>query len=81
MADLKKMTVKELRNYAEKNKINLQGRDKKADIYATIKAAESAKSPSVLHLEEECGQAHIDAVKHDHDACVKAQAKADKAGG
>lgn len=62
------MTVKELREYAAQQDINLQGRDKKADIVATIKAAEKAAAPKVI-LE---GQMHMDAAAKDRAACEKA---------
>lgn len=63
MPDIDKMTVKELRAYAKKNDINLEGRDKKADIIATIKGGD-------VELPE--GQKHIDAAEADRKANLKA---------
>lgn len=60
-----KMTVKELREYAKDNDINLEGRDKKADIIATIVGGD-------IDLPE--GAKHEMAANADRDACLKAMA-------
>lgn len=66
MSDFNDMTIKELRAYAKKNKINLEGRDKKADIIATIQGG-SVEKPE--------GQDHIDAIEVDRIANLKALEK------
>lgn len=63
--DLDKMTVKELREFAEGQGINLLGRDKKQDIIDTI-----AESGALLNADD--GSDHQKAIEKDRAACLKA---------